>query len=456
MSQEELILVVDDERDMLQNYQRMIKPLGYECLTAGNGRKALELIRKKLPGLILTDLRMPGMDGMDILRSTKEINSDIVVILITAYATIDTAVEAIKEGAFDYLPKPFTSEQLRGVIQKGLSHRQLLREPSLHSPSPEIIGQGPAMSELFRFVEKVARSEANILLTGDTGTGKELFARRIHERSCRAQKAFVPIDCSSLPENLLEGELFGYEKGAFTGAHVGRPGLLELAQGGTLFFDEIAELKPSLQAKLLRVIQERVFRRIGGRKWILLNVRILSATNRNLTQEISLGRFREDLFYRLNVIQVSLPALQERPEDIPSLAYHFLSRFDVGSRTVVGISRAAMRLLCRYPWPGNVRELQNVIERAVSVCEGKLVQPQDLPESVRLGVTALPLPTSPQVKAEFPFKEAKERWIADFEREYLKELLLRHQGNVSQAARKAEIDRKTIHRLAKKYELRGE
>ncbi|MBI1987970.1 MAG: sigma-54-dependent Fis family transcriptional regulator [Nitrospinae bacterium] len=453
MAEGDRILVVDDEKDMLQNYQRMIQPWGYECLTAAGGQKAIELIRKEMPGLVLTDLRMPGKDGLEVLRAAKTIDRDIVVILITAYATIDTAVQAIKEGAFDYLQKPFTSEQLRNAIQKGLDQRRRLRSGPLRaSPFQEIVGQSPAIQQVFQLIAKVADSEANILLTGETGTGKELFARYLHHQSRRARKAFVPIDCSSLPESLLESELFGYEKGAFTGAHISRPGLLELAQGGSIFFDEIAELKPDLQVKLLRVIQERTYRRIGGREWISLDVRILSATNRDLNREVAQERFREDLFYRLNVVQVALPPMRERKEDIPLLAQHFLVHFGRSGRSSPSaISPEAMERLARYPWPGNIRELQNAIERAVSVCEGGVIRPQDLPEPIRVGpIGRLPF----QPKVDLPFKEAKELWIASFEREYLSQLLREQRGNISRAAQQAGIDRKTIHRLIRKYGLK--
>jgi len=314
-----------------------------------------------------------------------------------------------------------------------------------------IVGTSPALIKVLKTIKKVAPSNANVLLLGESGTGKELMARTIHLNSTRCDGPFIPVDCASLPETLLESELFGYERGAFTGALSTRPGIFEYANGGTIFLDEVGELSPSLQAKLLRVLQERQFRRVGGRQLIQVDVRVISATNQDLIQAVRDGRFRKDLYYRLNVVPIHLPPLRERKEDIKPLVRHFLRYFSQRDhRPLREVSQAAMELLERYPWPGNVRELQNVMERAVSLAEGEVILPEDLPEEVRKGRVP---PIEDEIPLDLPFEEAKERWIELFERRYLRELLERTGGNISQAARMAGVNRKTIHRLLKKHGL---
>jgi DNA-binding NtrC family response regulator len=380
----------------------------------------------------------------------------VIVIMITAFATLESAVEAIKEGAYDYVTKPFTAEQLRVVIDRALTQRRLqeenqrLRQQLQQTYRFEnIIGRSLAMTEVYEIIKKVASSEANLLVLGESGTGKELIARCLHANSRRGEKAFIPVDLASLPENLLESELFGHEKGAFTGAHATRPGLFEYAEGGTVFLDEIAELSPNLQGKLLRVLQERQVRRVGGNRIIEVDVRVISATNRDVQAAVAKGTFREDLYYRLNVISIPLPPLRERKGDVPLIAYHYLQRYAAASgKEIRGIVPEALALLEAYPWPGNVRELQNVIERAVVLTEADQLRLQDLPEHLR----ARPAPEAPPLK-DLPLKAAKAEWARSFERTYLTDLLKRHGGNISQAAKAAGVDRKTIHRLLKRHNL---
>ncbi|MBW2312389.1 MAG: sigma-54-dependent Fis family transcriptional regulator [Deltaproteobacteria bacterium] len=451
------ILIIDDEAQMLDNCGRILRRSGYDCLLLQESENFVQVLREDVPDLILSDLKMPKKSGMDILKEAKVVDPDIVVILFTAFATIKSAVEAIKLGAFDYIPKPFTAEQLRIAVHRGIRQKRLSDENKyLRSQLKEaysfdkIIGGSVPLREVLELVKKVSRTEANILITGESGTGKELIARSIHTNSGRSHRPFVPVDCASLPENLLESELFGHEKGAFTGAHVTRSGIFEYANGGTLFLDEIGELTVALQSKLLRVLQERQVRRLGGRRLLDVDVRIVSATNQNLENAMEKGRFREDLFYRINVITISLPSLRERKDDIPLLAHHYLRHFTKGSKNEVrGISKRAMELMESYHWPGNVRELQNVMERAVSLTDSEILGPEDLPEQIRLIRQSDPF----VLPAGSNYKTAKREWTDSFERRYLQALLARHNGNISKAALEAQVNRKTIHRLLKRHRL---
>jgi two-component system response regulator HydG len=462
------VLIVDDEPDMVDNCARILRRAGYRCLTAVDPQRAAALLESERPDLLLTDLKMPGLDGLALLRRAKELDPALPVVVVTAFATIESAVAAIKDGAFDYLPKNFSVDQLTLVVERALRQRRLALE-NLHLREQlkttfaldNVIGRSPAMAQVFELVKKAARSEANILVMGESGTGKELSARAIHANSPRAAQGFVPIDCASLPENLLESELFGHEKGAFTGAIRTKPGLMEVASGGTLFLDEIGDLPVSLQVKLLRALQERQIRRVGGTSLIDVDVRVVSATNRNLREAAVKGQFREELYYRVNVIEIRLPPLRERAGDVRLLAHAFLKRY--GQERVLGYDDAAMAALESYAWPGNVRELQNVVERACALAEGTTVTVGDLPDHVRAGPRAGPTPGAANLPAEvhvagagnLGLKEAKERWMAVLEASYLRELLDRHQGNISAAAKTAGIDRKTFHRLINKHQIRG-
>jgi DNA-binding NtrC family response regulator len=457
------ILVVDDEPEMVENCTRLLRRAGYRMLGTTDAERALALLESERPDLLLTDLKMPGIDGLELMRRAHELDPALPVIVVTAFASIDSAVTAIKAGAFDYLPKTFSADELTVVVERALRQRALgvenqnLRAQLAAALGLEnVVGQSPAMAQVFDLVKKAARSEANILILGESGTGKELIARAVHANSPRAGHPFVPVDCASLPENLLESELFGHEKGAFTGAVRTKPGLMETADGGTLFLDEIGELPLSLQSKLLRALQERQIRRVGGTGLVDVNVRVVSATNRNIRDAIGKGEFREELYYRVNVIEIRLPPLRDRAGDVRLLVHVFLKRYGQGRVTVC--DDAAMAALEAYRWPGNVRELQNVIERACALADGDSIHREDLPDHVVHGVRAA---AGGQVMAEaqlaagsLPLKEAKDQWMGVLEASYLRQLLERHHGNISAAAKDAGIDRKTFHRLVTKHGIR--
>jgi DNA-binding NtrC family response regulator len=458
------VVIVDDEPDMLENCARILGRVGYQCFTTTEPDKALALLEEERADLLITDLKMPGMDGMALLKRARELDPTLPVIVITAFATIESAVSAVKEGATDYLPKNFSVEHLRVAVERALRHRSLqvenknLREQLQEAFGLEsIIGRSESMARVFELIKKAARSEANILVVGESGTGKELVARAIHANSPRAAQPFVPVDCASLPEHLLESELFGHEKGAFTGAVRSKPGLMEVAHHGTVFLDEIAEMPVGLQVKLLRALQERQIRRVGGTSLVDVDVRVVSATNRDLRDATVKGQFREELYYRINVIAIELPPLRERAGDVRLLAHAFLKRY--GQGRISGIDDDTMAALERYRWPGNVRELQNVIERACALADGETLTRRDLPGHV-LG-TGVAMPAAPGAPAgaldtatDLPLRDAKERWMAVLEASYLRELLDRHDGNISAAALAAGIDRKTFHRLVNKHRLK--
>jgi DNA-binding NtrC family response regulator len=451
---------------MVESSARLLGLAGHQCVTTTAGHEALALLESQRPEVLLTDLKMPGMEGLELMRRAHQLDPDLPVIVITAFASIESAVGAVKEGAFDYLPKPFTANQLRVAVDRALRQRELrLENRNLRQQLQEtlglesIIGRSPAMVHIFELIKKAAQSEANILVLGESGTGKELVARAIHANSERASQPFVPVDCASLPEHLLESELFGHEKGAFTGAVKTKSGLIEMADRGTLFLDEIGELPLALQSKFLRALQERKIRRVGGTGLLDVDMRVVSATNRDLREEVAKGRFREELYYRINVIAIELPPLRERAGDVPLLAHAFLKKYARGQPLT--LDEAALAALEAYAWPGNVRELQNVIERACVLTDGTAVRPRDLPDYVfrrQRAPDARPAPAAdclgPQSRTDLPLKQAKEQWMETLEGSYLRELLERHGGNISAAAKAAGIDRKTFHRLINKYHLR--
>jgi two-component system response regulator PilR (NtrC family) len=369
------ILVVDDEKSMCEFLEIMLKKDGYEVTSTTSGDKALELLDNNLYSMVLTDVKMPGVNGFEVLRKTKEVSPDTVVIMITAYGSPEGAVTAIKEGAYDYITKPFRVEEVKLTIKKSLERNNLIRENIRLRQEVEerykfwnIIGKSPKMQRVYELVEKVAQTKANVLITGESGTGKELVAKAIHYNSARKDQSFVTLNCGAIPENLLESELFGHMKGSFTGAIANKRGLLEMAAGGTLFMDEIGELPLPLQVKLLRVIQEREFKRVGGTEDIKVDVRIISASNQDLQQKVAHGGFREDLFYRLNVIQIKLPPLRERKEDISLLVNHFIRKYSAETgKEIEGVLPEALELLLNYDFAGNVRELENIIERSITL-----------------------------------------------------------------------------------------
>jgi DNA-binding NtrC family response regulator len=452
---------------MVENCARILRRAGYRCFTATDAHRALALIESEAPDVLLTDLKMPGMDGMELLRRARDLDPSLPVVMITAFATVESAVAAMKEGAFDYLPKNFSVDQLQVAVERALRQRQLqvenrnLRQQLQATFGLEnVIGRSPAMTRVFELVKKAARSEANILVVGESGTGKELIARAVHANSPRASQAFVPVDCASLPEQLLESELFGHEKGAFTGAIKTKPGLMEMAHHGTLLLDEIGDIPLGLQSKLLRAIQERQVRRVGATSLINVDVRVVSATNRDLRETVARGQFREDLYYRVNVIAILLPPLRERAGDVTLLAHAFLKKF--GRGRVTSFEDETLAALEAYPWPGNVRELQNVVERACALADGEVIKRRDLPdyvlarEGLRATTPADAAGVDPRLAAteSLPLTEARERWMAVLESNYLRDLLDRHGGNVSAAAKAAGIDRKTFHRLVSKHKIR--
>ena len=381
------ILVVDDESNYLTVMEALLEEAGYEVLTALSGPEALKIADRTDLDLVLTDMKMPKMSGIELLATLHRLYQELPVVIMTAFGTVEKAVRAMKEGAFDYLLKPFKNEEILVTIAKALEHRHLILKNRLLTQElekrynfPNIVAKSKVMQDILALVKKVAQSKATVLVTGESGTGKELVARAIHQVSSRAPKTFVSVNCAALTETLLESELFGHERGAFTHAVAMRKGRFELADGGTLFLDEVAEMSQALQVKLLRVLQEMEFERVGGTRTIKVDVRLVAASNRELKEEVEAGRFREDLFYRLNVVHLHIPPLRQRPEDIPLLTVHFINKYvQENLRDKVRITPEAEKLLLQYPWPGNVLELENVVERAVILCANNLITPHDLP-----------------------------------------------------------------------------
>ncbi len=388
---DETILVVDDDPDIQEVLKDRLESLGYRVLVASNGKEGLDLLEKQSPQIVLLDIEMPGMSGLDVLKEIRLREIDVTVVMITAYGTIERAVQAMKEGAYDFIPKPFEPEHIALTVRKALERETLRREVEILSAEVSaryrlVVGKSAKMNQAIETAKKAAMSRATVLLLGESGTGKEIFARAIHNWGAEKGRPFVAINCVGLSKELLESELFGHEKGAFTGAHELKKGKMELAQGGTIFLDEIGDISPELQTKFLRFLQEREFERVGGTKPIHVDVRIVAATNRDLDTAVKEGRFREDLYYRLNVIPITLPPLKERQEDISELARFFMQRFSSETKKgFVEITKDAQEKLLGYDWPGNVRELANVIERAVVLGQGPQLTVQDLPPRILSG-----------------------------------------------------------------------
>lgn len=463
------ILIVDDETDALENCRRILSRVPYECIAVSDPTQAVEVLERERPGLVLTDLRMPKIDGIEVLIGSKRADPTVQVILVTAHATIETAVMSMRYGAFDYIAKPFTGPDLVQVVQRAFEAETSARAglPSV-APSPtsmpsagghptsvsQIVGNSPAMKAVLDMADRVAPTDLNVLIYGESGTGKELLAQHIHQASLRVDLPFVPVDCVSLNDSLLESELFGHEKGAFTGAHSSKPGLFEVAEGGTVFLDEVSGMSPNLQARLLRVLQERKVRRVGGTRFTNVDVRVIAASNQDLEDLCRRGTFREDLYHRLNVVPIALPRLSAREGDILLLANEFVTRFVQRVRpqavSLPTLHPSVADALMQYPWPGNVRELQNVIERAVVLTDGSTVMSSHLPDRLQA------LAPKGHVSAEAAsFKQAKQQAVEAFERNFLSDLLKRNEGHMSRAAREAGVDRKTIERMVKKHGLRG-
>jgi len=432
------ILVVDDEQSMREFLEIFLRREGYDVLTAECVDAALAQLDADDVDLVITDMQMPDRSGLDLILAAREVSPETLMIVVTAFGTTDSAIAAMKEGAYDYLTKPFKVDELRIVIEKALEkkilsneNRRLKQELRSQLRDRNIIGHSPAMQEVFELIAQVAETKTNVLVSGESGTGKELVARAIHEQSCRGDQAFVAINCGAIPENLLESELFGHVKGAFTGAVQNKEGLFEAATGGTLFLDEVGELSPQLQVKLLRALQEKSIRRVGDTVDRKVDVRIVSATNRKLEDEVAAGRFREDVYYRLNVIQLTLPPLRDRVEDIPFLAQHFIRRFaEEFGKDVEGIDAEAFDLLSGYAFPGNVRELENLVERAVALSREPIIGPDLLPPTVtRAGFSGA---NARRIADE---GVALDQLLAAYERSLLLEALSRTKGVKKHAAR---------------------
>jgi two-component system, NtrC family, response regulator AtoC len=506
------VLVADDEMNMRRVLEAILRREGYDVVTAANGLDAFAEMNRSIH-TVITDLKMPGLDGMGLLRKLQTDYPEVPVVMITAHGSVENAVEAVKLGAFDYLEKPFEQEQIRQIVAKAMKTHELARrdarpeEPSGQRGRFRLIGESVAIRQIYSVVEKVANTPSTVLITGESGTGKELIARALHENSLRHSGPFIKINCAAIPKTLMESELFGYEKGAFTGAVGAKPGRFELAHGGTLFLDEIGEIPVEMQVKLLRVLQESEFERVGGIKTIKVDVRLVTATNRDLMHEIAEETFREDLFYRLNVVPIHIPPLRDRREDIPLLAEHFITKFnDRLKKEIAGISPDAIACLGAYNWPGNIRELENLMERTMLFCEGPQIEARDLPpELVHLGpaspyatspgsvggavsrgasapaVPAVddgvfgapapggPAPSGPAPASQAPgpitltslpvvvsssLKEAVRAETERVERGLIMRALEETAGNVTQAARKLKISRKSLQTKMKEFGLR--
>jgi DNA-binding NtrC family response regulator len=437
MSKAVRLLVVDDEPHVRTSLACWFREEGYEVEVAASGREALAVLARVGPQILLVDIKMPGMDGIELQRRARELAPDATIIIMTAYASVETAVQALKEGAYDYVVKPFDPEQVSRLVAKAaeryslLAENRVLRERIL-AAEPHLVTAGtPAMAKVLQLVDDVAPAETSVLITGESGTGKELVARLIHARSARRFGPFVAVNCGALAEGVLESELFGHEKGAFTGAAGRHHGKVELAHEGSLFLDEVGDVSPKLQVDLLRVLQERVITRVGGSAPIPVEFRLITATHRDLDIEVAAGRFRQDFFYRVNVFRIELPPLRERPEDVPLLARHFLERYaNQMGKHIEGFAEDALATLVAYPWPGNVRELQNVIERAVVLCR------------------------EPKIAAShFPFVAAPPHDLSldTMEEAHIRRVLASCGFNIAQAARQLEVDRVTLYNKMKKY-----
>jgi two-component system response regulator HydG len=453
------VMVVDDEPESLRAIARILKARGFQVATVGSGTDALEYIKNQEVDVLLVDLIMPGMSGLEVLKKVKQVSERVEVVLMTAFADVDTAVTAVKAGAYDFLTKPFaSSDTVALTVSKAAERGRLLdrtrlleKELEIHERYGNIIGSSPPMLEVYRMIDTVSHSTSTVLLQGESGTGKELVARAIHSRGPRASKPFVPVNCSAIPENLVESELFGHVRGAFTGAVATRMGLFEAADKGTIMLDEVGELPAQVQVKLLRILQEGEVKRVGSSESSNVDVRVIAATNVDLQRAMANGRFREDLYYRLNVITIYIPPLRERPDDIPLLSYHFLRKYALlAGRDIRRISLEAIRALRSYQWPGNVRELENAIERAVVMARSEVVVPSNLPSSVVDIPDSL---VSRNVLLDLPFSKAKKSVIDGFEKEYMEEALRRAEGNVSEAARQASLDRSNFRRILKKHKI---
>ncbi|MCX5862443.1 MAG: sigma-54 dependent transcriptional regulator [Deltaproteobacteria bacterium] len=448
------VLVVDDEKNYLVVLEDLLADEGYDVLTASSGAEALEIIKKAPVQAVLSDIKMPGMTGIELLERILAVDPDLPVILMTAYAEVDQAVDAMKKGALDHIQKPFDNRDVKRAVARGVEKRSLLQnirllEIELGSVWGNIVGKSRAMKKVFTVMRKVADTPTTVLISGESGTGKELVARALHKASSRNNAPFVSINCAAVPENLLESELFGYEKGAFTGAVSVRQGKFEFANGGTLFLDEVGETSTNLQVKLLRVLQEHEFQRVGGNKDIQVDVRIIAATNKNLKEEVDAGRFRADLFFRLNVVHIEIPPLRVRREDIPFLVAHFLNKFgEKLGRPIREVDPQVMSSFSRYSWPGNVRELENVIERAVVLSRGSAMTPEDVPREIRGA-----LETGQSLDSLVSLEQGLAETLDAIEERMIRQALEKADNVQAQAAKILGISRSNLQYKMKKFGL---
>jgi two-component system response regulator AtoC len=454
----ERILVTDDDPVSCQLFAEVLEGEGYRVDRAQSGEEALLQLQEESYALLLVDVRLPGMSGLEVTREVRRTHPDLPIVVMTAFGSMEIAIEAIREGAFDYASKPMNLGELKHTVSRALaqhngsgSGRASDRDGEDIEPLGAIIGRSPTMVEVYKTVARAAATKSTVLILGESGTGKELMARAIHQHSPRSHRPFVAVDCGAMTESLLESELFGHVRGAFTGAFSEKRGVFEEADTGTCFLDEIGDITSNMQAKLLRVLQENEIRRVGGQKWIKIDVRILAATNKNLAELVKQGAFRQDLFYRINVVTIQLPSLRQRTEDISALAYHFLRRYSQeNDKPVVGISDDAMTLLRTYSWPGNIRELENTIERAVALSNQGMLTPEDLPLEVR----ETPAPgTSVDEPAEGWSGFAGMPPLEEIKKRYILHVLDFTQGNISRAAEILDIDRRSLYRMLERYNV---
>ena len=451
----ETILIVDDEKNYLVVLEALLDAEGYETVTANDAKGALATVREADLDLVITDMKMPGMSGMELLDQCKEMKPELPIIMMTAFGTIEMAVEAMKKHAYDYIEKPFKNEELKQTIKKALENYRLVKENRLLTEAlsdryryGNIIGKSKSVLKIYELIDKVSQSKASVLITGSSGTGKELVAKAIHYQGPRKDRPFISINCGALTETLLESELFGHEKGAFTGAVAMKKGRFELADKGTLFLDEVGEMPPSLQVKLLRVLQEMEFERVGGTRTIEADVRILSASNRNIKEDVNNGVFREDLYYRLNVIHIDVPSLQERIDDIPLLVKHFIEKFQSnGKEKKIELSPEVWKAFYSYPWPGNVRELENVIERAMVLHSGEIITIDVLPEQLTGAKTEF------DVERLIPPNVHLQKALEEIEERLVRRALAQANNVQAHAAKNLGITKSLIQHKMKKYKI---
>jgi DNA-binding NtrC family response regulator len=447
------ILLVDDELSIIDSLKALLSREGHDISTSSNGADALRKLREDVFDLLITDIRLPEVDGISLLRQARELQSHLAVIVITAYAKVDNAVEAMKNGAFDYVTKPFKFDELLLTVQRALTYEQTLAENEVLKSSLDthfhfncLVGDSEAMRRVYKLVEKVARTNSTVLITGSSGTGKELVAKALHTASPRFENPFVTVNCTAMPEALLESELFGHKKGAFTGATSNKKGLFEMADGGTIFLDEIGSIPLNMQMKLLRVLQEKEIRQVGSTDNISIDVRVIAATNENLEEKIAKREFRDDLYYRLSVIPIQMPSLAERKEDIPQLTRHFLQEFNRANGRRVEISQAAVDLLRKYDWPGNVRELENTINRIATLCDNNRIETSDIPDNVLRHIDGDVLDGAASVPDGGNVSLSLKSYLKNVELSYLKAMVDECGGDKEAASEKLGIGLATLYR----------